>query len=67
MHQCPVQERRGRGMVPFRWGSNRLRDATRPRLKDLLRNNIREVGTMCRISCNAGTAETKLVGDPPGH
>ena len=33
---------------------------------DLLQN-IREGMTTCRISCNAGTAETKLIGDLPGH
>jgi hypothetical protein len=33
--------------------------------KDLLRN-IREGETTCRISCNAGTAETRLIGNLPG-
>ena len=34
--------------------------------KDLLQN-VREGTTTCRISCNAGTAETKLIGDLPGY
>ena len=34
--------------------------------KNLLRN-IREGVTTCRINCNAGTAETKLIGDLPGY
>jgi hypothetical protein len=34
--------------------------------KNLLQN-IREGKTICRISCKAGTAETNLIGDLPGH
>jgi hypothetical protein len=29
--------------------------------------NIREGTTTCRISCNAGMAETKIIGDLPGY
>jgi hypothetical protein len=34
--------------------------------KDLL-TNIRQGPTTCRISCNAGTAETRMIGDLPGY